>query len=77
MTDDAIDCVEQMAATKYQPFIQSAGLLVEWRPNETYDDDDDPDYVYTPEEDEYIKDDYSRAYASSDDLTFSTDNLSV
>jgi hypothetical protein len=29
--------------------MQSTGLIVEWRPDEPFEDDDDPDYVYTPE----------------------------
>jgi hypothetical protein len=45
MTDAAISRVEQLAAAESQPWIQTSGLLVEWRPNDPFDDDDDPDYV--------------------------------
>jgi hypothetical protein len=50
MNDSAID------SHGNQIFIQSTGLLVEWRPNYPFDDYDDADYVYTPEVDN--KDDF-------------------
>jgi hypothetical protein len=65
-----------MAATENQPFIQSTGLLVEWRPNDTFDDNDDTDYVYTPEVDDNNDfDDQSWDDTSSDDFTISTNNI--
>jgi hypothetical protein len=58
ITEQAIARVEQIAAEEEQPWIQTAGLLVEWRPDQPFEDDDDPDYIYTPEvdEDEYEDD---------------------
>jgi hypothetical protein len=44
MTDAAIDRVEQITALEGQPWVQSTGLLVEWRPNHLFDKDDDKDY---------------------------------
>jgi Zinc knuckle len=77
MTESAIDRVQQMAAAEDQPWIQSTGLLVEWRPNAPFDDDDDPDYVYTNKVDDgYDDDDYDWDDLSAGDLTISTDNLS-
>jgi hypothetical protein len=75
MNDNAIERVEQMAAAEDQPWIQSTGLLVEWRPHTPFDDDDDPDYVYTDEVDDDDDDSYDWDDAASDDLTISTDNL--
>jgi hypothetical protein len=76
MTDAAIERVEQMAASENQPWIQSTGLLVEWRPDNPFDDDDDPDYVYTPEVDDDDDDSYDWDDFTSDDLTVYTENLS-
>jgi hypothetical protein len=41
--------VEQMAAAENQPFIQASGLLVKWLPNNHFNDNEDPDYLDTPE----------------------------
>jgi hypothetical protein len=82
MTDSAIARVEQLAASENQPWIQSSGLLVEWRPDHPFDDDDDPDYVYTPEvdgdDDSYFFDwDGLTNDYLDDDATVDTNNLSV
>jgi hypothetical protein len=51
-----------------QSWVQNTGLLVEWRPNDPFDDDDDLDYVYegTDDDDQYDDDTY--------DDTMSTDH---
>jgi hypothetical protein len=76
MTDAAIDRVEQIASEEDQPWVQNTGLLVEWRPNEPFDDDDDPDYVYEEDvnEDEYEDDEYDDSL--SNEPTVSTNNVS-
>jgi hypothetical protein len=72
MTDAAIDRVEQMFASEDQPWIQNSGMLVEWRPHDPFDDDNDLDYVYTPEvEDEMDDDDlnWDELYSDEDTVT--------
>jgi hypothetical protein len=73
MTDAAITRVEQLASEENQPWIQSSGLLVEWRPNDPFDDDDDPDYVYSPDDDPDDDDEYSWDTHPDDVLTLGTD----
>jgi hypothetical protein len=76
MTDSAIDRVEQMAALEKQPWIHNSGMLMEWRPSDPVEDDDDPDHVYTEEvdndEDDYLR--WDELYVDED--TVATANLS-
>jgi hypothetical protein len=67
-----------LLAEEDQPWVQSTGLLVDWRPNQPFDDDDDPDYIYTPEVDEkdYKDELYQWDDITEDKLTVATDNLS-
>jgi hypothetical protein len=79
MTESAIARVEQIAAEEHQPWVQSTGLIVEWRPNDPFNDDDDPDYVYTPDVDAPPDDDdftYDEDEYASDDDTVITSHLS-
>jgi hypothetical protein len=57
ITEAAIARVEQLEAEEDQPWVKSTGLLVEWRPDQPFEDDDDHDYVYKPEVDEEDYDD--------------------
>jgi hypothetical protein len=76
-TEGAIARVEQLAAEEGQPWVQSTGLLVEWRPEHPFKDDDDPDFVYTPKVDD---DDYEDELylwndgISEEDVTVATNN---
>jgi hypothetical protein len=67
-----------LAAEEDQPWVQSTGLLVEWRPDHSFEDDNDTDYVYTPEVDEedYEVDIYEWNDVTEDELTVTTGNLS-
>jgi hypothetical protein len=77
MSDAAFERVEQLAAAENQPWIQSNGILFEWSPDTPFDDDDDPNYVYTPEVDDDDNDDsYIWDDLSADDITVFTANLS-
>jgi hypothetical protein len=72
MTDSAIDCVKKLSAAEDQPWIEATGLLVEWHPKHSFDDDDNPDYVYTAKFDNdfdtatYPWDDYDESTVSVD-----------
>jgi Reverse transcriptase (RNA-dependent DNA polymerase) len=76
ITDATIERVEQLAALEDQPWVQSSGLLVEWRPHLPFDDDDDPDFVYTPEVDDDDDDDYFYDDTTADDVTVATGHIS-
>jgi hypothetical protein len=43
ITEAAIARVEQLASEQDQPWVQPGGLLFEWRPDQPFDEDDDPD----------------------------------
>jgi Reverse transcriptase (RNA-dependent DNA polymerase) len=76
MPDSAIARVEELAAAQDQPWIQTSGLLMEWRPNHIFDDDDDADFVYTPEVDDHDDDTLTYDFSiDSDDRTIHTNNL--
>jgi hypothetical protein len=69
--------LKHIAADEKQPWIQSSDLLVECRPDNPFDDDDDPDYVYTTEveDDEADNDSYFYNELDSDETTLSAENL--
>ena len=48
ITDIAIARVEALAKQEGQPLLQDSNLLVEWRPNQPFDDDDEYDDNYEP-----------------------------
>ena len=48
VTDIAIARVEALAKQEGQPLLQDSNLLVEWRPNQPFDDDDEYDDDYEP-----------------------------
>ena len=48
ITDIAIARVEALAKQEGQPLLQDSNLLVEWRPNQPFDDDDEYDDDYEP-----------------------------
>ena len=48
ITDIAIAHVEALAKQEGQPLLQDSNLLVEWRPNQPFDDDDEYDDDYEP-----------------------------
>ena len=48
VTDIAIARVEALAKQERQPLLQDSNLLVEWRPNQPFDDDDEYDDDYEP-----------------------------
>ena len=48
ITDVAIARVEALARQEGQPLIQDSNLLVEWRPNQPFDKDDEYDEDYEP-----------------------------
>ena len=48
ITDIAIARVEALAKQEAQPLLQDSNLLVEWRPNQPFDDDDEYDDDYEP-----------------------------
>ena len=48
MTDLAIARVEALAKQEGQPLLQDSNLLVEWRPNQPFDEDDGYDDDYEP-----------------------------
>ena len=48
ITDIAIARVEALAKHEGQPMIQDSNLLVEWRPNQPFDEDDEYDDDYKP-----------------------------
>ena len=48
ITDIAIAHVEALAKQEGQPLIQDSKLLVEWRPNQPFDEDDEYDDDYEP-----------------------------
>ena len=48
ITDLAIACVEALAKQEGQPLVQDSNLLVEWRPNQPFDEDDEYDEDYEP-----------------------------
>jgi hypothetical protein len=66
VTKAAIARVEQVAAEENQPWVQSSGLLFEWRPDHPIDEDDDLDYVYDPEQDD---DQYDEDLRELDSIT--------
>jgi hypothetical protein len=55
--EEAILRVEELARIEGQPMIQQSRLIVEWRPEQPFEDSDDPDYIYdtTGEEDEPLE----------------------
>ena len=55
ITDIAIARVEALAKQEGQPLLQDSNLLVEWRPNQPFDEDDeyDEDYETPVDGDEY------------------------
>ena len=48
ITDIAIARVEALAKHEGQPLVQDSNLLVEWRPNQPFDEDDEYDEDYEP-----------------------------
>ena len=48
ITDIAIARVEALAKREGQPMVQDSNLLVEWRPNQPFDEDDEYDDDYKP-----------------------------
>ena len=48
ITDIAIARVEALVKHKGQPMVQDSSLLVEWRPNQPFDEDDEYDDDYEP-----------------------------
>ena len=48
ITDIAIARVEALAKQEGQPLLQDSNLLVEWRPNQPFDEDDEYDDDYEP-----------------------------
>ena len=48
VTDIAIARVEALVKQEGQPLLQDSNLLVEWRPNQPFDDDDEYDDDYEP-----------------------------
>ena len=48
ITDIAIAWVEALAKHEGQPLVQDSNLLVEWRPNQPFDEDDEYDDDYKP-----------------------------
>ena len=48
VTDIAIARVEALAKQEGQPLLQDSNLLVEWRPNQPFDEDDEYDDDYEP-----------------------------
>ena len=48
ITDIAIFHMEALAKQEGQPLLQDSNLLVEWRPNQPFDDDDEYDDDYEP-----------------------------
>ena len=48
ITDITIAHVEALAKQEGQPLLQDSNLLVEWRPNQPFDDDDEYDNDYEP-----------------------------
>ena len=48
ITDIAIAHVENLAKQEGQPLLQDSNLLVEWHPNQPFDDDDEYDDDYEP-----------------------------
>ena len=48
ITDIAIAQVEALAKQEGQPLLQDSNLLVEWRPNQPFDEDDEYDEDYEP-----------------------------
>ena len=48
ITDIAIARVETLAKQEGQPLLQDSNLLVEWRPSQPFDDDDEYDDDYEP-----------------------------
>lgn len=60
MPEEAILRIEELARLEGQPPLQNSRLIVEWRPDSPFEDDDDPDYVYngSEEDDDFNEDDY-------------------
>ena len=48
ITDIAIARVEALVKREGQPLVQDSNLLVEWRPNQPFDEDDEYDDDYEP-----------------------------
>ena len=48
ITNIAFACVEALAKQEGQPLLQDSNLLVEWRPNQPFDKDDEYDDDYEP-----------------------------
>jgi hypothetical protein len=59
-----------------QSWVQNTDILVVLRPNEPFDDDDNPDYVYTDDADENDCEDDHLDYFSMEDHTVATSNIS-
>ena len=59
--EEAIMRVEEIATTEGQPLIQNSRIIVEWRPDQPFEDSDDIDYVYDDvgeEDEELLEADY-------------------
>jgi hypothetical protein len=74
MPEEAIFRIEQLATNDGRPLIQSSRLIVEWRPNAPFDDDDDPDYLFPGSEDDedLVYDDAVSEVSISDTVGFDT-----
>ena len=65
ITDVAITHVEALAKQEGQPLIQDSNLLVEWQPNQPFDEDDEYDEDYEPS----VGDDENDLELEADDVT--------
>jgi hypothetical protein len=76
MPEEAILRVEQLATIDGQPPLQNSRMIVEWRPDSPFEDDDDPDYVFDPseEDDEFTMADYEPDTSIRGDATFVGEN---
>jgi hypothetical protein len=68
--------------TRIQSYIQNSSFLVEWRPTNPFNDDDDPDYIFEAADcnnnyDDSYDNDYDRDDAMLDDDTVVVDNFSI
>jgi hypothetical protein len=74
VTEAAIERVEQLATKETQSWVQTTGLLVEWRPENPFEDDYDPDYMYNEEADDDYIDDLEWDEPLSDEDTIASDH---
>ena len=70
ITDIAIARVEALAKQEGQPLIQDSNLLIEWRPNQPFDEDDEYDEDYQPTS----SDDEDDIELEVDDISEASDN---